>query len=124
MKLINLLIQAMPLVIIGRSEVINVTLIDEPATPIPINMTLQGCSNESMTVMGNYSLTLSFNNECRLVVTAKSYTLSAINVSYWDYLNLWLGNVIAYYNKMPLILNGTVTAYATFLNGTRIQCLC
>jgi len=85
-----------------------------------INVTLRGCTNESITVIANTSLALQFNRECPLYINASAYTLSSQSISYWDALNVWLGNVVSYYDGEPLILNGTVEVYATFLNGSRV----
>ncbi len=73
-----------------------------------------------MTVAANASLSLGFNKECALLINASTYTLASEAISYWDYLNLWINNTVGYYNGYPLILNETVTAYATFLNGSRV----
>ncbi len=119
-ELMGLNVQAQPLVIVGHYESINITVNDVPKIKLPVNVTLYGCTNESMTVMANASLSLGFSSECMLIINASSYILNAQTISYWDYLNLWLGNVIGYYDGEPLILNETVNAYATFLNGTKI----
>ncbi|WP_237699703.1 hypothetical protein [Vulcanisaeta moutnovskia] len=116
----GLSVQVKPLVIIGRAELINITIIDNPPIELPVNLTLQGCLNETTTVMANTSLSLGFNNECALYINASSYTLTSEAISYWDYLNMWLGNIIGYYEGIPLILNETVTAYATFLNNSKV----
>ncbi|GAB6948347.1 hypothetical protein JCM16161A_24770 [Vulcanisaeta sp. JCM 16161] len=119
-ELYGLNVQARPLVIIGHAEAINITLNDYPPMGLPINLTLQGCINETMVVTANASLSLGFSKECALFINASTYTLTSEAVSYWDYLNLWVNNTVGYYNGYPLILNETITAYATFLNGSKV----
>ncbi|WP_243675031.1 hypothetical protein [Vulcanisaeta distributa] len=119
-ELFRLSIEAEPLVIIGHNETINIILNDYPAISVPVNLTLQGCINDTTMVMANTSLSLGFNRECALLINASAYTLTGEAISYWDYLNLWINNTVGYYDGYPLILNGTITAYATFLNGSEV----
>ncbi|WP_054849396.1 hypothetical protein [Vulcanisaeta sp. JCM 14467] len=119
-ELLGLSIQAEPLVLIGRYETINITLNDYPPISLPINVTLNGCINETMVVTANASLSMAFNEECKLSINASSYILTSEAVSYWDDLNLWINNTIGYYDGYPLLLNETITAYATFNNGSRV----
>ncbi|WP_054842394.1 hypothetical protein [Vulcanisaeta distributa] len=119
-ELYGLNVQAKPLVIIGHDEAVNITLNDYPPIELPVNLTLQGCINETMTVTANTSLSLGFDRECALLITASTYALTSEAISYWDYLNLWINNTVGYYNGYPLILNETIRAYATFLNGSEV----
>jgi len=119
-ELLGIHVESKPLVLIGHQEYVNITINDIPSIELPINVTLRGCTNESITVIANTSLALQFNRECPLYINASTYTLSSQSISYWDALNVWLGNVVSYYDGEPLILNGTVEVYATFLNGSRV----
>ena len=119
-ELLGLNIQTEPLVFIGHYEAINITLNDYPPISLPINVTLHGCTNETMVVTANASLSMAFNEECELSINASSYILTSEAISYWDDLNLWINNTIGYYDGYPLLLNETITAYATFINGSRV----
>ena len=119
-ELLNIEVETTPFVPVGHQEYVNVTINDVPAVELPVNVTLHGCVNKTITVMANTTLPFKFDYECALVIEVSVYTLTSQSVSYWDALNIRLGNVVGYYNGRPLILNGTVIAYATFLNGSRV----
>jgi hypothetical protein len=119
-ELLSIEVETTPFVLVGHQEYVNVTINDVPAVELPVNVTLHGCVNKTITVMANTTLPFKFDYECALVIEVSIYTLTSRSVSYWDALNIWLGNVVGYYDGRPLILNGTVTAYATFLNGSRV----
>ncbi|WP_238375004.1 hypothetical protein [Vulcanisaeta thermophila] len=119
-EVLRLYITARVLTVVGHSNNVTVVLMDKPVINLPINVTLTGCENETLTMWGNTTITLTYDRECSLNVMARLSTVVNETTLYWDDLNLMLTNVVNHLNATPILLTGTINAGAFFDNGTAV----
>ncbi len=114
-------ISAPQFLLVGGKALVNVTLYAQPPLPLPLNLTLaRHDRSHTVTVRGNSTLELSFNEPVVVEVTASILNYTASTLITWDCLNLHLENVLEYLGEAPVLPNTAVKAYAAFSNGTRV----